>query len=808
MDYGEIFYQDGTVTRSLTATGGTIKSLAITSTGRAFLTGPEPITLNGQPCNRPLFSIDLNRLTPGQPAMATCLGDLAAGLSPAAPLANTDHVTGLAVGPDGALYGVLNFSQTAATDLLFKLSSLRLNTARALTGLTAVGPITGAGLTCTGAADLAFAADGSLLVSDGPTGHVFTVNASTGAILSRHSTETGSHYPAIAVDPSDGAIVASNIAGTTDQKTFKLIQPGTTPDPLLWNYGTRFSWSGIEAMAFHQGILTGTDDAFYAIAQTGRSLYSIDPLNGLTRVVSSSSPAVGASLTSLAYCAQSRMLYYTDAADSSGNFRLYQYNLDDGSHQLVGQLNGADPTGPITHPPANLVCLAGDLYFIARQSDDLVRIKLDAGAVVSIRKVADLSQNTKAFTEVGDLSVRADGVLFFNADAALWRFDLRGMNGLSPVASTSYDYLAVTFAAGNLVANRTASPASLRLVDTETAADSLLAATMPLINPVDFAATEPSVVLPSTRMAPYYGVNRTRTIFSVDPVTAATAVVTTAAPFALESIAFDNAAGVLYYIEAGATNSRLGSYTLGTSTHAVLGDLRHAALAYKPARSPENLVFYNGSLYYIAPETDDLVRITLSQGTILSQEHADDLNDNLSLGVVRAAALDDAGLLYFNYGSTLARYDLRLGGLARVITTSGESSHGLLWVPEGGRLASAPRPPLRPATGISPSTAPRPFIKLTQPPARVPRCRRPPVTPLRPSLVMSTNSCSMWWKTPIPTPVSVSMIWPRTPFARSEILPPLNGPMSPGNVHSTSPSMPAICITSITMRTRRRCATI
>jgi hypothetical protein len=209
-----------------------------------------------------------------------------------------------------------------------------------------------------------------LLVSDGPTGQVFTVNASTGAILSRHSTETGSHYAAVAMDPSDGAIVASNIAGTTDQKAFKLIQPGTTPDPLLWNYGTRFSWSGIEAMAFHQGNLTGTDDAFYAIAQTGRSLYSIDPLNGLTRVVSSSSPAVGTSLTSLAYCAQSRLLYYTDAADSSGNFRLYQYNLDDGSHQLVGQLNGADPAGPITHPPANLVCLAGDLYFIARQSDD------------------------------------------------------------------------------------------------------------------------------------------------------------------------------------------------------------------------------------------------------------------------------------------------------------------------------------------------------------------------------------------------------------------------------------------------------
>ena len=715
VDYGEIFYQDGTVTRSLTATGGTIKSLAITSTGRAFLTGPEPITLNGQPCNRPLFSIDLNRLTPGQPAMATCLGDLAAGLSPAAPLANTDHVTGLAVGPDGALYGVLNFSQTAATDLLFKLSSLRLNTARALTGLTAVGPITGAGLTCTGAADLAFAADGSLLVSDGPTGHVFTVNASTGAILSRHSTETGSHYPAIAVDPSDGAIVASNIAGTTDQRAFKLIQPGTTPDPLLWNYGTRFSWSGIEAMAFHQGNLTGTDDAFYAIAQTGRSLYSIDPLNGLTRVVSSSSPAVGASLTSLAYCAQSRMLYYTDTADSSGNFRLYQYNLDDGSHQLVGQLNGADPAGPITHPPANLVCLAGDLYFIARQSDDLVRIKLDAGAVVSIRKVADLSQNTKAFTEVGDLSVRADGVLFFNADAALWRFDLGGMNGLRPVASTSHDYWAVTFAAGNLVANRTASPASLRLVDTETAADSLLAATLPLINPVDFAATEPSVVLPSTRMAPYYGVNRTRTIFSVDPVTAATAVVTTAAPFALESIAFDKAAGVLYYIETGATTSRLGSYTLGTSTHAVLGDLRHAALAYQPAASPENLVFYNGSLYYIAPETDDLVRITLSQGTILSQEHADDLNDNLSFGVVRAAALDDTGLLYFNYGSTLARYDLRLGGLARVITTSTDSSHGLLWYPEGGRLASAPRSAPERLDAVSPSDGRRTNGPMTVP---------------------------------------------------------------------------------------------
>jgi len=687
VDYGEIFYLDGTTTRNLTSNSVKIQSLAITPAGRAFFTQNDTITFGGQNYARPLFYVDLPDLVLGTPTMAIFVGDMATGLAGGGSLGSSDNVTGLAAGPDGALYGVLNYNNSQALDKLFRLSSLRVNAAKSLTDITHVGNITGADFNSTSAEDIAFALDGTLQVADNTTDRVFTVDRATGAILGSYSYENNIQYLAMAVDPADGALLASHVSGS-NEKVFRVVTPGTTPDTVLWDYRSRFGWTRTEAMAFYLRPFAGADGSLYAIGATGKSLYTISPLTGQTTVVTASSPAPGASLTSLAYNAPRHTLYYTDAADASGNFRLYRYDLAAETHTLIGQLNGGNFAYQVTQSPTNLACVNGELFFIHRQSDDLVRITLDGTAIASVQKVADLHNDASVFADVGDLSVRNDGILFLCANAKLWRYDLNTLTGLQQVSATSQDYRSLTFAAGNLVANRTASPSSLHLVNSQDGADSLLASTVPAINITDLASVEPDVALPNLSAAPYYGANRSRTIFTVDPVTAATTVLTSSAPFEIESLAHDKTANILYYVEDHNSTIRLGSYDLGSSSHAVLGDLKAGALTYRPTTRPENLVCFDGALYYIAPDTDDLVRIQITPTAIVSQERMTDLNNDLSFGMVRAATVDDAGYLYFNHGSNLARYDLRQGGGVDSLSSSFPTSLGLLWYPTEARLAA------------------------------------------------------------------------------------------------------------------------
>lgn len=688
VDYGEIFYLDGNTTRSLTANSVKIQSLAITPTGRAFFTQNDPITFGGQSYQRPLFYVDLPELVLGSPVMATFVGDMATGLAATEGLGSSDNVTGLAAGPDGALYGVLNYNNNQKLDKLFRLSSLRVNSSKSLTDLTHIGGITGSGFDSAGADDVAFTLDGTLVVADNFTDRVFTVDRSNGAILGSYSYENNIQYLAMAVDPADGAVIGSHVSGG-NEKVFRVVTPGVTPDTVLWDYRSRFGWTRTEAIAFYLRPFAGADGSLYAIAATGKSLYSISPLTGQTNVVTANSPALGASLTSLAYSAPRHTLYYTDAADVSGNFRLYRYDLSAETHALVGQLNGGNFPYSVTQPPANLACVNNELFFVHHNGDDLVRISLDGESIASIQKVADLSNDSLILSAVGDLSVRHDGILFLCANNKLWRYDLNTLTGLQQVSATSQAYASLTFAAGNLVANRLVSPSSLHLVNSNDGADSLLASTLPAITIADLASVEPDIALPGLSAAPYYGANRTRTIYTVNPVTAKTTVLTSGAPFDVESVAHDKTANLLYYVENNSSTVRLGVFDLGASTHTTLGDLKSSSLAYQPATRPENLACFDGALYYIAPDTDDLIRVRVNPTSILSQERVTDLNGDLSFGIVQAATVDDAGYFYFSYASTLARYDLRQGAPPTQITTTFPPTQGLLWYANDGRLAAA-----------------------------------------------------------------------------------------------------------------------
>src|SRR4029079_4368254 len=53
----------------------------------------------------------------------------------------------------------------------------------------------------------------------------------------------------------------------------------------------------------------------------------------------------------------------------------------------------------------------------------------------------------------------------------------------------------------------------------------------------------------TTPPSPYYAVNRTSSIFTVDPAAGLTTLLTSSSPFALDALAFDGTNGVLYYVQ-------------------------------------------------------------------------------------------------------------------------------------------------------------------------------------------------------------------------------------------------------------------
>ncbi len=704
VDFGEIYYQDGASRISLTANSVKIQGLAITNYGRAFFTQNNAVTISGRGFERPLFYIDLADISLGSQVVATFVGDLKPGLLGSANINAGDRITGLSIGADGALYGAINWNGNAR-DTLFRLSSLRVNGAQALTDVSLVGQFAGSGYEAKSVEDIAFAPDGTLWVSDDTTDSIYGVDKANAQIGSLYSEENNIQYLALAVDPSDSALIASHVSGA-NEKVFRVVTPGSAGDTVLWDYRSRYGWTRCEAMAFYTRPFTGAEGALYAVSAGSRRIHQVNPLTGAATLIDESSPTPTGVITALAYDSETFALYYTDNADASGHFRLYCYSLGSGTHTLIGQVDGGSFAYNPLQPLSNLTAVDGALLFFARDTDDLVRLTIDGGAIASIQKIADVSNDTLNLGEVGDLSVRDDGVMYFSvrnvppayaaANNRLWRYSLATLSGLQTVAVTTQDYKALSFSGGNLVGNRAAAPTYLYLVDSNDGTDNLLAATAPALDMVDFAAGEPDIQLPTPTIAPYYGINGSRTIFTIDPAGGGTTVLTTTMPFVADALAHDKAGDCLFYVEGSDLGTRLGKYSLAAGTHVVLGDLTASGFAYTPGRHPRHLASYNGDLYYIATDSDDLVRVRVSENSILSQEKVSDLNNDLSLGVIQAATVDDSGNLYYAGASRLGRVNLRNGGAPEWVSTSFAEVTGLLWNSTGALLyASAQDTPIR-----------------------------------------------------------------------------------------------------------------
>jgi hypothetical protein len=103
-------------------------------------------------------------------------------------------------------------------------------------------------------------------------------------------------------------------------------------------------------------------------------------------------------------------------------------------------------------------------------------------------------------------------------------------------------------------------------------------------------------------------------IYLVNPSTGENSLLDDRAPFNLRSIALDVSRSRIFYIEdssSGSSTWRLGYLDFITRTHVLVGSLK-ASWAYNAVSQPQNLSYFNGALYYIHKNSDDLVRISLN----------------------------------------------------------------------------------------------------------------------------------------------------------------------------------------------------
>lgn len=158
----------------------------------------------------------------------------------------------------------------------------------------------------------------------------------------------------------------------------------------------------------------------------------------------------------------------------------------------------------------------------------------------------------------------------------------------------------------------------------------------------------------------------TRNLFAIDP---ATGVLTTIAdstkiPWVPAAVAYDPSGGgkVFYvrYDNSPARQWQIGRYDLATASNTVLaGSLADAGFSYALSARPDNLGFFAGSLFFVAPGTDDLVRVNIAGNAITDLIKAADITaDAQSFTDPGDLTVTGAGRLLFTHQGGLAEFDL------------------------------------------------------------------------------------------------------------------------------------------------------
>ncbi len=419
-EWGEIVYSAGATQVPLAPAGSrsSVEAMAITAAGKGYFVENAPVTIGGVTWKRPVFSIDIAAAVPGEPVVAEPVGDLGPVLETYAGSlggAGADAVTGLAISPEGRLFGIYadeRIADPGTANYLFRVEALTTDAQGAFDDVTFVGRLGDGADVVTGAGDIAFSGAGVLYVADDHSNSVFEVDQDTAELVASISNRTSSSYQALAVDPEDGVLVASNVSGDSANELVGVVA-GNDNDTGYFNYATGSGVTNIRAMGFWTEDLADPIPApvpsLYAVADGDRNIYHFDPGTGTSSVLAADAPFA---LNSLAHDIGSGRLYFVE--DAAANFRLGRYDIATATFTDLGSLQAPGLGYRPSVLPQNLVFWCDSLWYIAADSDDLVRIGFRAdGSIARQQKVADMSMNTTNFGTVGDIVADAEGTMRF-----------------------------------------------------------------------------------------------------------------------------------------------------------------------------------------------------------------------------------------------------------------------------------------------------------------------------------------------------------------------------------------------------------
>lgn len=687
-NFGDLFYFSSGSPVMFPSSGADLHALAVEGSGKAWFVANGDLTVNGSTVRRGLFTLNAASQTVGIPVVADFLGDLEPRLRAllgSSTALTTQLVTGLAIHPSsGTLYGLLQDGDGTVADRLFRINASTVSGGN-IGDISLVGTLSGSAGSVTSAGDLTFSPDGTLLVSDTAAGKVFRVDPADASVDAVHSSGTAEgQYAALAANPQNGAVAGS--AATAG--SLRNVLAGSDNDADLFSYSSLYSLREIRAMNFATSAITWNptpETAYYAVTGSGTSIYSFTIPGAVTSTVTAGCLFTPAAV---AHDPERGFIYYTENVPSG--FRLARFSKADSTHLLIGSIDTAAPYYNPSIAPANLEFYGGSLYYIHDNSDDLVRIDLNAAAtsVAACVKVADINSNSTTFASVGDLAIDRDGLLHFTTVNGLHTYDLVRLSGFATKGGSNLK--AAVFAEDGVTLYGASSTAasSLFSISRTTGAATNLTAFTPAITPVDFAGYPPAAT--AMVAGSHYAVNSTRTLYRIDPATGAVQAVNAAAPFNMGSVAFDSAGGVVYYTESGAAAWKLGSYNLATGVHTDLGrGAESGGWAVASGSEPGNLFVFNGTPHYIKPGTDDVVRVELNAaktGVAFYTKHADIFANTASFtSIGDVTDVNDAGKGFFtalrNDGAkVIAEYNMTTAGAYTALWSTTRTWNALLRV--------------------------------------------------------------------------------------------------------------------------------
>ena len=668
-NFGDIRYPGPSAILTAFPADSDIESFAVTADGFAYFVRNKDTTVNGATYGRPLFRMDLNGVSVGN-VQATFLGDLDQALSVMNGAAinttsNLEGVSALAVGSDGALYGVYQRGTDSVVDKLFKLTSLSVDGAGNLAGVAAVGNITNGTSLGTQVDALEFHSNGTLYAFDTKDGEMLVLNPATAAVTGVHSVEAGTTIKEITISPLTNDFIAANV---TDKSIKRVNASG--PDTALFSYQASPPWgtpsfSDMVGLKFPARNFNPANvpppNVVYACTGGNKDIYSLDLTTGATAKVVDNAAAFN--LNALAYDPVQNTVFYLQ--DTPSGYALGSWQLATNTHSIIYDLTVNNDYNSV-QPPSNLTWWGGYLWFIEPGTDDLVRITTSPTAATQQIKMRDITANTVIFSTIGDLAVDDSGVMYFTSIVAgnsrLARMNMLTLSSYTNINTQtgSADYCpTLVFGpdAGSgrpLYGTRDTARSILRTINTVNGVISTTStATTPSVAMIDTSDRHLFALPP---LGTYYAVagGTDRSIYAVNPETGTSTLLTTApASFAgVSAIAWDQTGGYLYYLEEASSNFKLGRYSLDTGIHVSLGSLQ-GSFFYNPTSKPGNLGFLRGSVYYIASGTDDLVRIDVSDTAVLNEVKISDLNSNVSLGNVGDLVASNYYTAYFTANNQL-----------------------------------------------------------------------------------------------------------------------------------------------------------